>query len=92
MENLVKKNNEMIDGILILKGNKDQLSNALVGVVNLLGYDIYHTEMLGWRIKNRMNRKDQISVPIKTDSETWKKIKVHVQTLLIATKEKAVAC
>ena len=92
METLVKKNNEMVDGILFLKGNSDQLSKALLGVVTLLGYDIYDTEMLTWKIKHRMGKSDQISVPVRTDNDTWRKIKNYTAESLIAAKEKAVAC
>ena len=93
MKNLfVKKNVEMIDGVLFLKGSETQLEQALVGVVDLLGYDIYHTEMLACGIDHRMNRETQISVPMRTDRRTWEKIKTYTTKSLIAAKEKAVAC
>jgi hypothetical protein len=92
MKNLEKKNVNLVDGVLFLKGNSEQLTNVLKGVVDILGYDIYDTMMLSWRIEHRENRLTKISVPVRTDKNTWEKIKNYTVKSLVATKEKAVAC
>ena len=92
MENLVKNNEKKVDGVLFLKGNSEQLTNVLAGVVDILGYDLYNTMMLSWGIQHRTIGQTEICVPMRTDWNTWEKVKNYTRESLVAAKEKAVAC
>ena len=84
---LVKKEDVMINGMLIIKKESlEQMVSNLMYINDLLGNDIYDTEIFACRIlKNRT----AIHVPITTTEKIWKQLKKSGNKIKpIATTEK----
>lgn len=90
MKKLFVKEDRMINGMLVIKKESlEQLVSDLVYVNDMLGNDIYDTEMFACKIQKNSTA---IHVPVATTEKIWKTLKQSGNKIkLIATTEKAVA-